>query len=98
MERKTTVCLSYSEDGCDDIGVLCTSEFICPHCGARTSHVVLSAYDFESDSSWETGVSTDCSVWIGEDPAHEVTKDAVRLERCVFFEPIVVGCNIEIFM
>ena len=39
-----------------------------------------------------------CVQWIGEDPAHEVTKDAVRLERCVFFEPIVVGCNIEIFI
>lgn len=65
MERKTTVCLSYSEDGCDDIGLLCTSVYICPHCGARTSYVTLSSYDFEPDHSWEPGVSTDCSVCNG---------------------------------
>ena len=60
MERKKTVCIGYSEEGCDDIGSICIREYICPHCGARTSHAELCSYDFTPDPSWEPGVDAEC--------------------------------------
>ena len=65
MERKKTVCISYSEQGCDDIGLICIREYICPHCGAHASHTVLRSYDFVPDPSWEPAVSAECGECMG---------------------------------